>query len=391
MTDLPEQSVLQQRHARSVPAAQLEMLGKRAAARWGSGEHCSLTCAVTETVKCASIPLSPEQVRRVVEFANTEAYLTEFRKEGEHKVVDFGPSGPANPADVLRDLNDGGGRTVMDSGLGDYKRQPEKRASYDEADSTLEQAFAAKTASAGYPEVNPLSEVIDLRDKLAGEYDHVSSQVSGLEVAYMGLSDQLYGLVKQAAMEGLTLGEVVQAWSAVNEDPAFVKAAFDQFVPKLFQEGVFSTLDEMGDSLMKTAGSKLVNPGHPLVHCYADFCDSLDKLASLREEQEELYEGYTKISSFLQESLRKEATLVGKARKGVGGAAHFLEHKVGLPGYAAKLLPAAAVAGLGYGAYRHIADAAQDAGVTKLIPGTADYNNMRAVRQQGGPFFGGGY
>lgn len=52
-----------------------------------------------------------------MEFANTTAYLTEFRKEGMgHKYIDFGEGGPANPSTVLQDLNDGGGGTVFDTG-----------------------------------------------------------------------------------------------------------------------------------------------------------------------------------------------------------------------------------------------------------------------------------
>lgn len=287
------------------------MLGKKAAASWAE-ESCSLTQAVTRIVKHASAPLSPEQVRRVVEFANTEAYLKEFRKEGAHKVVDFGPDGPANPADVLRDLNDGGGVTVMDSGLGDYRRPPEKTAS-DEADAVLQEAFRTKTASAEYPEANPFGEVIELRDKLAGAYEHTSAQISGLEVAYMDLSEHLYNQVKQASMDGVALGEIVQAWSTVTDAPAFVKAAFDQFVPRLFNEGVFHTLEEMGGSIAKTAGARYVNVSHPLVDSYNDFCQTLSKLAGLRAQQEELYESYNQATGFLSEVLRKEAGVVGEA------------------------------------------------------------------------------
>ncbi len=90
-------------------------MGKSAAERWSVGAYPSLHEAVVGTVKCAR--LSPEQVRRVVEFANTTAYLTEFRKEGMgHKYIDFGEGGPANPSTVLQDLNDGGGGTVFDTG-----------------------------------------------------------------------------------------------------------------------------------------------------------------------------------------------------------------------------------------------------------------------------------
>lgn len=105
----------QQRQARPVSGGELEQMGKSAAERWSVGAYPSLHEAVVGTVKCAR--LSPEQVKRVVEFANTTAYLTEFRKEGMgHKYIDFGEGGPANPSTVLQDLNDGGGGTVFDTG-----------------------------------------------------------------------------------------------------------------------------------------------------------------------------------------------------------------------------------------------------------------------------------
>lgn len=368
MSDLPQNSLLQQRHARPVSGEELEMLGKRAAASWSEGECCSLTCAVTCAVKHASVPLSPEQVRRVVEFANTEAYLKEFKKEGEHKIVDFGPDGPANPADVLRDLNDGGGVTVMDSGLGDYRRPPEeKRASAESDESAFYQAFLTKTAGA-YPEHNPFSDVIELRDKVAGAYDHVTAEISGLEVAYMDLSERLYGQVKQAAMEGISLGEIVQAWSTVTDEPEFVKAAFDQFVPRLFNDGVFRNLDEMGNSIVKTAGAKYVNVNHPLVGGYNDFCQTLYKLSGLRAYQEELYATYNQATGFLSEVMRKEAAGVGSAlSKADKAVQRFAKKRLGMGDISSSLAGKAAVygpiVGGAVGAGKLLHDAAEDAGV----------------------------
>lgn len=393
MSDFPPQVFLQQRHAHPISGEQLEVMGKRAASRWCGGEDTNLTSAVTNTIKNADVALSPEQVRRVVEFANTDAYLREFRKEGSpHKIIDFGSDGPANPADVLRDLNDGGGKTVMDSGLGDYRRPPEdKYAAHDDADSVLEDAFMGKAASAGYPEENPLGEVIELREKIASMCNQVSSEMSSLEVAYLDLSSKLYGLVKQAALGGQSLGEIIQAWSTVSEEPDFVKAAFDQFTPRLFSEGVFRTLDEMGGSIIKTAGARLVNQDHPLVSCYNDFCGVLTKLAELRVQQEDLLEGHSKLSYFLSQALSKRAGVVPAVkdalRKAVGGAQKHL----GVGPSAAKAMVYGPVALAALGTGKAIKDAADDYGVSSVIPGTQSYDMRRSTRQ---PFLGpmaGGY
>ncbi len=89
MSDLPTFAITQQMHARPVAAEDLEVFGKQASARWSEGHAKNLSEAVIETVKHAH--LSPQQVQRVIEFANTDAFLKEFKKEGsEHKYIDFG-------------------------------------------------------------------------------------------------------------------------------------------------------------------------------------------------------------------------------------------------------------------------------------------------------------
>ena len=117
--DMPIQTALQQLKAKPVSGEHLEVLGKYAARAWDRGDYNTLNEAVVGTVRDEH--LSPEQVRRVVEFCNGEAYLSEFRKEGsKHRVVHFA-CGPADPGVVLRDLNDGGGGSVVDTGDGDYR------------------------------------------------------------------------------------------------------------------------------------------------------------------------------------------------------------------------------------------------------------------------------
>lgn len=185
MSDLPTHTLQQQEDARPMSGEQLETLGKKAAALY----HCAgtgLNDAVVEVVKEAR--LSPEQVKRVVEFTNSHAYLDEFRKEGgEHKVVEF-DGGPASSSEVLKDLNDGGGGSIYDTGS-DYTKPPESvvKLSSKKKLSAIERYLAGdrshgrlgketleyevKTASAE-PEPATLEEwlekeAVDIRDALA--------------------------------------------------------------------------------------------------------------------------------------------------------------------------------------------------------------------------------
>lgn len=331
MQDLPSQTLLQQAHARPKSGEELEVLGKQAASLYLNGECANLTEAVVETVKHAG--LSPEQVKRVVEFTNTSAYLKEFEKKGSsHKYIDF-HGGPANPAEILKDLNDGGGGTVFDRGDGDYKSPPshisktaslaqrnmqrltgglEKTAGvdFDPAEAAFERMLTVEEKPIPY--ANPWAEIEDMREKLAGAREHLTSDLSLLETDLLALHEELYGHVKQAAMEGTPLGYIVQAWSEVTPGPGFVKAAFISIGPRLAEEGVFPGLGDIGDSLVKTAEGVMADHRHPLIQCFAAFCTTLEKVAELRAARDEIAAYQEKAEHFI----KKGAGLIPKSGAG---------------------------------------------------------------------------
>lgn len=317
MSDLPTQALLQQTGARHVTGEHLEVLGKQASVLWATGRASNLNDAVVATVKTAG--LSPEQVRRVVEFTNTAAYLSEFAKEGsQHRVIDFGSDGPANPARVLQDLNDGGGGSSYDSG--DYRSPPPRTKSASAWEETAFQQMFKTEGSGGYADANPLGEVIDLRDKLAGQYETATSELSSMELGYSDLCDSLFFQVKQAAMEGHDLSEVVEIWSRYAPHEEYIKVAFAEIGPRLVENEVFRTHSDYADSLMKKANVGLVNPDHPLVSEFGSFCEVLSKLAETREVQQELGEGVARLTSFLKEAAAPKG-LINKAVGVLGSAA----------------------------------------------------------------------
>lgn len=308
MSDLPTQGLLQQMNARHVSGEHLEVLGKRAAALFTEGRSKDLNEAVVSTVKTAG--LSPEQVRRVVEFANTAAYLTEFNKEGStHRVVDFGSSGLANPSTVIQDLNDGGGGSSYDTGSSDYNHPPPENKT---ASVWEETAMAQMFASSGreYPEVNPLGDVIELRDKLAGAYETTTSMLSSLEVMYDDISNNMFHQVKQAALAGHSLGEIAQIWQRVAGDE-YVKTAFAGMFDRLVDNGVFHNHEELVGSLTKSASIGMVNPEHPLLTTFQEYCEVVEKLAETRGAQQELGEGVAQLTDFLKSAGTKKDVAKG--------------------------------------------------------------------------------
>lgn len=308
--DLPAQTLLQQSSARPISGEELEVYGKHAAILYTQGASSTLDEAIVETVKSAG--LAPEQVRRVCEFANTHAFVTEHSKEGAaSKYVHF-EGGPASFSRVLQDLNDGGGGTVFDRGTLDYSHTPSgKTASFGgfsktasaatESDCILEEAFGinAEVKAPPLPYANPLYEVHVLRDKLAGHRDQHTASISDHEHDLLAVIEELYRHVKQAAVEGVPLGHIVQAWYQVLQPaPEFVKAAFAVLSPRL-QEEVFHSWDLLGASIEKTASCGLIaNADHPIVVAFDAYCDVATKLASLRSLQQEAQENVAKLEAF---------------------------------------------------------------------------------------------
>lgn len=325
MHDLPSQTLLQQANARPVSGEELEVFGKAAASEYMRGRSATLNDAVVGTVKQAG--LSPEQVKRVVEFANTAAYLQEFKKEGStHKYIHF-DGGPASPSEVLKDLNDGGGGTVFDRGMADYHQPPmpktasvmqrnfsrlglEKVASADPREDLLWGAFGVEEEPLPY--ADPWRESEDMREKLATMRDNLNSDLSMTEGEFRDITDQLYDMVKQAAMAGTPLGYIVQAWQHVTPGDGFVKAAFSHIGPRLVEEGIFN-YDGVGESLTKHASSGVVNPEHPLVGTFAGFCSHLMKLAEIREQRDICHREYERIDGFIKNAATLAKTVVDAA------------------------------------------------------------------------------
>jgi hypothetical protein len=335
MEDLPAFLSLQQIAAKPRSGEELEMFGKQAAAVYTQGHCPNLSDAVVETIKRAG--LSPEQVRRVVEFANTTAYLTEFKKEGSpHRVVHF-VGGPADPAAVLQDLNDGGGGTVFDKGAADYALPPPDVASalmknahrLGLIEHEIASAFASEPAYIPYE--NPLSDAVEAKEKLASARDEAVAELGAEESRYFDICDSLFREVKQAYLGGIPLAHVVAAWGEVTTEPTFIKAAFQMLTPRLLENGVIDSTRSIGDSLTKTAGAGQANLDHPLVRTYQDFCESLTKLSALRQVRGELSANVAVLQTFLSalhkeagpsvaESVGKGLALVPKAWRSATGA-----------------------------------------------------------------------
>lgn len=311
MNDLPAFASLQQQAARPMAGSELETMGKQAAESWSAGLHSSIHDAVVTTVKCAQ--LSPEQVKRVVEFANQAAFLAAHKAEGKnHKYVDFGEAGPANPGEVLQELNSGGGGTVFDSGSNPYQIEPTSAVSSITDREMLDGLFP-KTASAGYEESEPLQDSMDLYQKLAGLADRSGSSINSLERVCDETHEALFEQVKQATLSGYSLADVVSIWEQVDPSGEYVKVAFAAMLEPLLESGVFLLPDQVTESLLKQAQVGTPDPSTPIVTYFKEYCEVVDKLAEERGNYAQYVEGAATLQAFL----RKEASSGGALHKAV--------------------------------------------------------------------------
>ncbi|HEU4534223.1 MAG TPA: hypothetical protein VFS00_08895 [Polyangiaceae bacterium] len=382
--------------SRGVTGEELEVLGKRAASLWSSGRAPTLSDAVVEAVKHAS--LSTEQVKRVIEFANTEAYLGEHRRMGgSDRVVDFGRGGPASPSDVLPDLRDGGGGGENVTLGYDYSEAPKTASAL--PDEALWELF--RSSGGEDPHAEPLAEAVALRAKLAGDYGQATTELSSVRVLLDGLGRHLGEQVKQAAYAGHPLSQVVGAWSAVST-PGAVKRAFAAVVDGLVGTA-FRTYEDVAGDLEKSAAKCPPLPPD-LVFDYVDYCLLLEKEAELEARASAMGEGAAELTEFLKSAAAGPGALAraGAALNTAGRAAGRGGEAVGEfllgpgkgrgVGRAAEIgtkyvLPAVA-ANEAYRATLKHNPAAQTArrAVLSAIPGTQEYNErdyQLALRGQG--------
>jgi hypothetical protein len=264
--------MLQQQMANPIDPGQLEMLGKKAAALYAKGT--SLNDAVVGVVKEAK--LSPEQVKRVCEFANTNAYLQEFEKAGAVRNVTF--DGPvADPSVILKELNDGSAPAVHQVDGDDYA-PPEGSYKTAAAGDLLAEAFgvqegmdkAASVRPGHSVRANAVDEIYDLKVRLEGTRDHFMSKLSSSQVLLDDVQRDFCESVEQEVINGSSLGDITRACGGAGATPFMAKHAMSIASDHLEKMGTMSKVRQ-ANSMRKVSAAKVVNVNHPMVEKFLAF------------------------------------------------------------------------------------------------------------------------
>jgi len=270
----------------------LELMGKEAASLLIE-KNVPLTDGV---VKIASQhpDMNAEQVRRVVEFANTAAYLSFHDKNktagSEHSYPQFVL---ADPQAVLKKLSNAQSQEGQVADV-TYLASPSRSSiSTPERERALEELFLgtgsqAKTAAVDFtPEsaaeviVNAKHDLIDLRDNLASSGERFEILLKTAEADY-------YDSMKRHLMDGGSFVDVLRGANETGLPSQKIASILGPFIKRLIDEKVASvdeiTLQSRG--LSKVA-HRVVDPTHPFVAGFSalhNLLDETEKVASALED-----------------------------------------------------------------------------------------------------------
>lgn len=253
---------------RQVDPDHLQSLGKTAA-RLAETAGLSLTDAVVQTL--GHEKLNSEQVRRVVEHANIEAFNQKYASmSGDHRFVSI-DDGPADPVQVLQSLGSAAQCREVVAEPSDYAMSPTKVAS------------STPASEAGFrTRGGVLNDVIGLQYKLASAHESVVQKVEAASFEMNEAFSELSDWAKRASLNGAQAGEICASWARVHPELAKVAAQ------KIF--GTFATTKVAGRSL---------NPSHPVVGVFENFAKKAQDYQTHLVARQRLEAELTRIGDWL--------------------------------------------------------------------------------------------
>ena len=287
------QGLIEQARAKNIDPGHLQMLGKQAASMY-SDQRTPLTEAVLKSI--GDEDLGPEHARRVCEFANQAAFQSEWEKGGSIRNIEF-EGGTADPAVVLREMNDGAREPAVRV-QSDYDIPPPKLAS---ADSRVEEEiFAGFTNSMPHSsEVAPgMPDMVRLRTTLQGSQDHIFSKIASLGVTKETVGQEMADLASNEVLEGTPLYKVAAAWTHFTADQSLFREALDITTARMKERGLVAELQLEKFANMKT--ERIPNPAHPIVSRFIEFTKIATQLRILKESMNVLQEQLEPVNKFIK-------------------------------------------------------------------------------------------
>lgn len=254
-----------------VDAASLEGLG-REASKLSSTAGLSLTEAVVTTLE--KVKLNAEQVTRVVEYANVDAWNRKFAAldPAGSRSVDIA-GGPADPVQVLQSL----GSASVDAGESmpdDYSSPPVKTSSFSRYE------IPVRSESGVFHDISRLRSKLSSEHALAVE-DTLAKKYS-LNQALLSLGEA----VKSASLMGASAEEIYGVWHV--HDAEIAPTAFERLRHFISTDNV------------KVAG-RAVSPDHSVSRRFATFAKCAHDYVGAVTARQQLETELTRVDTWLKE------------------------------------------------------------------------------------------
>lgn len=291
------------RHA-SISAESLELMGKQAANLFlDSG--LSLNEAVVK-VASAQPGINPEQLKRVVEYANTATYLA---KHDQNKNAGSDSSYPqfelADPGRVVQDLSDGARPTAVTRTDIDYGRQPLKaKLSSVQTDALLSEIF--KTASAednDFSHETLVKEVMDTKSDLIQLKENLESSAEKIAFDTESAIADYYSVMRTHLLDNGSFADVLAAARSTGMDQEKIASVLQPFVVQLLSDKVL-TPDELraGSNSLNKVAHRVVNTEHPLVQSFSAIVMLSDELEKIAHGLESVEDQLGMVRSYIKEN-----------------------------------------------------------------------------------------
>lgn len=289
------------RHA-SISAESLELMGKQAANLF-LDTGLSLNEAV---VKVASVHpnINPEQIKRVIEFANTATYLA---KHDQSKNSGSDSSYPqfdlADPGRVIQDMSDGARPTVVTKTDIDYGRQPLKKTSSAMSDAMLEDMFKVEQIEPEYSKDTLIQEVMDTKSDLVQLKENLEHSAEKLAFDIESSIADYYNVMRDHLLDGGSFADILAAARSTGVSHEKVASVLQPFVVQLLSDKVVppQVLKMGADGLDKVA-HRVVNTAHPLVQSFSAIMMLNDELEKVAAGLESVEDQIGKVRSYIKEN-----------------------------------------------------------------------------------------
>jgi len=277
----------------AITPEKLELMGKEAA---NLLVEKSIPLNDSITKMAASLPeINSEQVRRVVEFANTASYLNYHE---QHKTAGADSSYPqfdlADADVVLHNLSaDHRPEASVDIS---YGRAPEKqKISTAKLETELETLFLGteKRASLDFTPETVVHHIMDAKDHLISLKNSLEHSGEQLDMLLKEAEASYYDDVKHHLLDGGSFADVVRGAMEIYGETDRLKEAMVPVLAQLLKEKVCSAkdLERVYPDLEKVA-SRIVDQEHP-------FVATAGAIASLREEIEKIATSLVEVDASL--------------------------------------------------------------------------------------------